>query len=144
MIWILTIWIPETFEYQTYEVQISNGHSLCAMSRWRKMASICPVFKWSDCPIFKWHSNTRPFGIRPLFDHFNTKLGKYSDPHWILVIKVKQGLYKFSFQLSWIFEYHLYVNNYSFLNTLGIWKTNIWIAETSENELSLVCYSDAR
>ena len=32
------------------------------------------------CPVFKWHSNTRSLGIRPIFNHLNTKLVHYSDP----------------------------------------------------------------
>ena len=28
----------------------------------------------SICPVFKWHSNTRPFGIQPIFDRLNTRL----------------------------------------------------------------------
>ena len=45
------------------------------------MASICLVFKWLGCLVFKWHSKTRPFGIQPLFEHLNTRLVWYSDPH---------------------------------------------------------------
>ena len=48
------------------------------------MASICPSFKWSGCPVFKWHSKTRPFDICPLFNHSNTKIARYSDPHCTL------------------------------------------------------------
>ena len=51
-----------------------------------KMASICPVFKWLGCLIFKWHLNTRPFSIQPLFDHLNTRLVRYSDPHCIVFL----------------------------------------------------------
>ena len=85
------IWIPETFEYGfqmvdlwvvsyvldppfKYQISISE----------KKMASICPVFKWLGCLVFKWHSKTRPFGIQPLFDHSNTRRVRYSDPHCIL------------------------------------------------------------
>ena len=45
------------------------------------MRSICPVFKWLGCPVIKWHSNTGTLGIQPPFDHSNTKLVQYSDPH---------------------------------------------------------------
>ena len=45
------------------------------------MASICLVFKWLGCMVFKWHLKTRPFGIQPLFNHLNTRLVRYSDPH---------------------------------------------------------------
>ena len=42
---------------------------------------ICQLFERLGCPVFKWHSNTRPFGIQPIFNHFNTKLVGYSNPH---------------------------------------------------------------
>ena len=41
------------------------------------------VFKWSGCPVIKWHSNTGPFGVPYFFNHSNTKLIWYSDPHCI-------------------------------------------------------------
>ena len=45
------------------------------------MAPICLVFKWWSCLVFKWQLKTGPFGIQPLFDHFNALLVQYSDPH---------------------------------------------------------------
>ena len=46
--------------------------------------NICPLFKWLGCTVFKWNSKTRPFGIQPIFDHLNTRLARYSDPHCLL------------------------------------------------------------
>ena len=43
------------------------------------MVPICTVFKWLGCLVFKWHSKTRPFRIRPLFVHLNTRQGRFSD-----------------------------------------------------------------
>ena len=46
-----------------------------------------PVFKWCSehrtkfCPVFKWHLSNRPFGDQTTFDHLNTRLVRYSDPH---------------------------------------------------------------
>ena len=46
-----------------------------------------PVFKWwseyrtKSSPVFKWHSNNGPFDNRTTFDHLNTRLVRYSDPH---------------------------------------------------------------
>ena len=45
------------------------------------MVSICPLFKCLGCLVFKWHLKTRPFGIQTIFDHLNTRLVWYSDPH---------------------------------------------------------------
>ena len=69
-----------------FEDRISNGRSMFltgnvldqgfkyqTSTHENKMASICLGFTW--------HSKTRPFGIRPLFDHLNTKLVCYLDPH---------------------------------------------------------------
>ena len=70
-----------TFEYWKHlntsflEVPISTSQSssfLCTRptilildkNTRKKMAPICPVFKWSGCPGFRWHSNAGPFGIR--------------------------------------------------------------------------------
>ena len=47
-----------------------------------KMASICPEFKCLGCLVFKWHLNTGPFGIQTFFNHLNTELVWYSDPHY--------------------------------------------------------------
>ena len=50
-----------------------------------------PVFKWQSkyqtkfSPVFKWHLNNRPFGDQTTFDHFNTRLVRYSDPHCIRI-----------------------------------------------------------
>ena len=49
-----------------------------------------PGFKWwseyhtNFCPVFKGHLNTGPFGHRTTFDHLNTRLVWYSDPHCII------------------------------------------------------------
>ena len=40
-----------------------------------------PEFKCLGYLVFKWHSNTRPFGIQPLFNHLYTEQVRYSDPH---------------------------------------------------------------
>ena len=32
-------------------------------------------------PVFKWHSNNGPFGDWTTFDHSNTRLVQYLDPH---------------------------------------------------------------
>ena len=46
-----------------------------------------PVFKWrseyrtKSSPVFKWHSNNGPFGDHTTFNHLNTRLVRYSDPH---------------------------------------------------------------
>ena len=46
-----------------------------------------PVFKWWSeyqtkfSPVFKWHSNTEPFDDHTTFDHLNSRLVRYSDPH---------------------------------------------------------------
>ena len=51
-----------------------------------------PVFIWWSefrtkfSPIFKWHLNNGPFGDWTTFDHLNTRLVRYSDPHCTLVI----------------------------------------------------------
>ena len=51
-----------------------------------------PVFKWwSKCqtkfgPVFKWHSNTGLFSDQTTFDHLNTRLVRYSNPHCICLI----------------------------------------------------------
>ena len=50
------------------------------------MAFICLILKWLGCPVFKWHLKTRPFGIQRLFNHLNTRLVWYWDPHCILHI----------------------------------------------------------
>ena len=46
-----------------------------------------PPFEYQTkfCPIFKWRSNNRPLGDRTTFDHSNTRLVRYSDPHWIRI-----------------------------------------------------------
>ena len=46
-----------------------------------------PVFKWWSeyqtkfSPVFKWHSNNGPFDDHTTFDHSNTRIVQYSDPH---------------------------------------------------------------
>ena len=77
------------FEYQKHlntellEVWISNGLVFKCTTFYTLQDGVylSPAFKWSSCPIIKWYSNTGPFGIRPLFDHANTKLVQYSDSH---------------------------------------------------------------
>ena len=32
-------------------------------------------------PVFKWHLNNGPFGDQTTFDHINSRLVQYSDPH---------------------------------------------------------------
>ena len=50
-----------------------------------------PLFKWWSeyrtkfSPVFKWHSNNGPFGNQTTFDHLNTRLVRYSDPHCIAI-----------------------------------------------------------
>ena len=50
-------------------------------------ANTGPVFKWWSeywtkfSRVFKWHSNNGSFGDRTIFDHLNTRLVRYSDPH---------------------------------------------------------------
>ena len=63
----------------------SNGQFMCYVLDWpfkywtsRKENKMAYIF-----PVFKWHWNTRPFGIQPFFDHLNTKLVWYPDPHSI-------------------------------------------------------------
>ena len=57
-----------------------GGQKRCLFTR-GDQKNICPLFKWLGCTVFKWNSKTRPFGIQPLFDHLNTRLAQYSDPH---------------------------------------------------------------
>ena len=53
------------------------------------------VFKWWSeywtkfSPVFKWHSNNRPFGDLTAFDHLNTRLVRYSDPHCSLTVQIQ-------------------------------------------------------
>ena len=67
------------------------------------MVSICQVFKWLGCPVFKRHSNTRPFGIQPLFNCSNTKLVWYSDPHIFKFLQKSVTCFSFGFRYwGWI------------------------------------------
>ena len=52
------------------------------------MVAICPVLKQLGSPVFKWHSNTRPFVHPTPFDHLNTRLVWYSDPHSTVGIRI--------------------------------------------------------
>ena len=81
-IWILTIWIMETFEYQifwSWDCKWLVIRLMCDVlcngptsTQENKMAIISRVFKWY------------------LFDHSNTKLVWYSDPPLYMSLNTKQ------------------------------------------------------
>ena len=61
-----------------------SGHTLnnSQSEYWIEVSDLKTTNKMvSISPVFKWHSKTGPFGIWPLFDHLNTELDWYSDPH---------------------------------------------------------------
>ena len=69
------------------------------------MMSICPVFKLSGCSVFK-RSKTGPFCVQPLFNHLNTKLVQYLNPHCNLK---KNQLKTFERWLSFLQNYEVKV-----------------------------------
>ena len=138
-IWIPIIWIPETFEYQTFwssdfkwfgiqmvgvinisANQLVNNLNTSSVFKFKTSTEEGFFISWNifcekkiylvvaysqaqantssvnrkqdgvnlsrirlSCTVFKWHLNTGPFDIQPLFDHLNTKLVGYSDPHYL-------------------------------------------------------------
>ena len=94
-----------------------------------KMASICPVFKRLGFTELKWHQNNRPFGIRPLFDHSNTKLVWYTDPNCkdrvLLVLRQAKKINKqrANFELSQNFfliwhHFMAFIHHFTFLHVV--------------------------
>ena len=64
-----------------------------------------PLYKWwSEFSwVFKWHLNTGPFSYRAIFDHLNTRMVWYSDPHCIQKLSKTEP--------AWFFEgVYLYVS----------------------------------
>ena len=76
-IWITNIYLSgiQMFGIQMV-VRYSDHHS-----------NTGPVFKWCSeyrtkfSPVFKWNSSNWPFGDQTTYDHSNTRLVQYSDPH---------------------------------------------------------------
>ena len=75
-IWLTNIWITEFLNNELSLVQYSDHHLNTGL-----------VFKWWSeyrtkfSLVFKWHSDNRPFGDWTTFNHLNTRLVWYSDPH---------------------------------------------------------------
>ena len=74
-----SIWILN-FKFRFQMVRYSNGQFMCYVlfttptsGYWTSTLKNKIVF---ICPVFKWH-----LGVQPFFDHLNTKLVWYSDPH---------------------------------------------------------------
>ena len=88
-----------------------------------------PVFKWcSQCqtkfsPVFKWHSNNGSFGDRTTFDHLNTRLVRYSDPHCIITLTSQLNESHFLFRQNRSSSYHLSPNRLSRNQKLKTAKT---------------------
>ena len=69
-IWITNIWI---MNFHLSVIQMSDIQMVVWYSDHHSNTGL----------VFKWHSNNWPFGDRTTFDHSNTRLVQYSDPHFI-------------------------------------------------------------